>query len=236
MAKTPIWKSIRSSIEQEISDGIYGPGEKLPTEQELTQRFGVNRHTIRHALAALADDGIVRSRRGSGVFVASQLTSYPIGKRVRFHQNIAKTGRLPQKTVLRLETRKAGYDERTKLGLPAYAQVHVYEGLSLANDEALGLFCSVFPADRFAALPAAIEQDTSVTNALRACGVSDYTRVETLITAERASPTQALHLGIREGDPVLKTTSVNADAEGTPIEFGTTFFVADKVTLTIQPN
>lgn len=236
MARIPIWKSIRSSLEQEISDGVYSPGEKLPTEKELTTRFGVNRHTIRHALSALAEDGIVCSRRGSGVFVSTQPTAYPIGKRVRFHQNIAKTGRLPQKKVLRLETRKAGALEREKLRLAPNAQVHVYEGLSLANGAPLGLFCSVFPAERFPALPEAIEQDTSVTNALNACGVSDYTRIETLISAERASPTQALHLGIRDGDLLLKTTSINADADGNHIEFGTTFFVADKVTLTIQPS
>ncbi len=68
MPRTAIWTSIAEALTADIGAGRYGPGDKLPTEAELSVRFGVNRHTVRRALAALADDGLVHSRRGSGVF------------------------------------------------------------------------------------------------------------------------------------------------------------------------
>ncbi|MDA9980132.1 GntR family transcriptional regulator, partial [Yoonia sp.] len=83
--RTPIWKAIATSLSNDISEGIYQQGNKLPTEAVLAARFGVNRHTVRQAMGALADEGIVHARRGAGVFVAMKPTDYPIGRRVRFH-------------------------------------------------------------------------------------------------------------------------------------------------------
>ena len=105
MPRTAIWKAIAETLGEEIAKGHYRTGDKLPTEAELAARFGVNRHTVRHALSALNERGIVRSRRGAGVFVQSAPVDYPLGKRVRFHQNIQATGRLPHRQKLRTEIR-----------------------------------------------------------------------------------------------------------------------------------
>ncbi len=53
------------------------------------------------------------------------------------------------------------------------------------------------------------------------------------MSAELANPTQALQLRLREGDPVLKTVGINVDPNGHPLEFGTVWFAADRVTLTV---
>ncbi|MBY6151598.1 phosphonate metabolism transcriptional regulator PhnF [Vannielia litorea] len=234
MARTPVWKSIAATLEGEIAQGLYRAGDKLPTEAALAARFGVNRHTVRHALAALAEAGVVRSRRGSGVFVEAPPTEYPIGRRVRFHQNIRASGRLPEKRVLRVETRPPTGAEATALGLAPDAQVVVYEGLSLSSGSPIAHFTSTFPAARFPGLAARLEQTSSVTEALRLEGLSDYIRAETRLTAERASATQALHLAVREGDPLLKTTGLNRDLEGNPVEHGETWFAGDRVVLTVS--
>ncbi len=231
--RTPIWKSIATSLTQDISEQRYGPGDKLPTEAELSTRFGVNRHTVRHALKAMSDQGLVHARRGAGVFVAQIPTDYPIGKRVRFHRNLEQAGRLPDKEVLYLETRKADAKESEALNIAPLEQVHVYEGLSLADGQPIALFQSVFPARRFPDMAGQLAELRSVTAALRANGVPDYTRAWTRLTARRATATQALHLRITEGDPLLRSISVNIDLEGHPVEFGITWFCGDRVTLTL---
>ena len=233
MARTPIWKSIAVTLEQEISSGHYRPGDKIPTEAALSDRFGVNRHTIRHALSDLGERGIVRSRRGAGVFVQSLPTEYPIGRRVRFHQNIRATGRLPEKRVLRLETRPGDAKETEALGISPGDTVVVYEGLSLAADAPIAQFQSVFPHARVPDMARVLNEVTSVTDALKRCGIPDYVRAETRINAVPANATQALHLRIREGDPVIRTTGINTELGGEPIEFGTTWFAGDRVTLTL---
>lgn len=54
---------------REITDGEFGPGSRLPTEQQLAERFGVGRNVVREAIAQLRADGIVEARQGVGAFV-----------------------------------------------------------------------------------------------------------------------------------------------------------------------
>lgn len=234
MTGTPIWQAIATGLRGDIAGGHYAPGDKLPTEAALAARYGVNRHTVRRAIKDLAQAGLVHARRGAGVFVTVAPTDYPIGRRVRFHQNLAAAGRAPAKDILHLATRGADAAEAEALALSAGAQVHVYEGLSLADGQPIALFRSVFPAARFPQLCELITETRSVTAALSACGVADYTRASTRLNAKSATATQALHLRIAEGAPILRTISVNVDPSGTPIEYGHTWFAGDRVTLTVN--
>lgn len=233
MPKTPVWRAIAATLMDEIASGHYRPGDKLPTEAELSTRFGVNRHTVRRALAELGTLGLTHARRGAGVFVLAEPTDYRIGKRVRFHQNLTEAGRLPAKRILTLQTRPSDKDEAEALALPPGTSVHVYEGLSLADGTPVALFRSVFPTQPFPNLLADLQFHQSVTKALAAAGVEDYTRASTRLTAKTATATQALQLGISEGAPILRTVAINHDTKGKPIEYGHTWFVGDRITLVV---
>ena len=233
MTADAIWKIIAATLRREIAGGAYGPGSRLPTEALLAARFGVNRHTVRRALADLATAGEVRARRGAGVFVTQVPTDYPISLRTRFHQNVLASGRTPSRQMLRLETRVALAAEAEALGLTAGDQVHLVEGVSLVDGQPIAVFRSCFPAVRFAGLPGVMGRLTSVTAALRELGVPDYTRAQTRITASAADPVLALHLNLPPGAPVLQSTAVNVDPQGIPVEYGVTCFAGERVTLTI---
>jgi GntR family phosphonate transport system transcriptional regulator len=235
MPREPIWRSIANTLQTEIAQELYRPGDKLPTEAELADRFGVNRHTVRQGLANLAEAGIVHARRGSGVFVAARPTDYALGQRVRFHQNVTASGRTPSRRITRLETRPASVAEAAALGLASGDVVHVIDGISLADGQPLAIFSSIFPAARLPELLTAMDAYNSVTAALATCGVTDYTRSETRLTAKLADGLQALALQIQAGAPILQSVALNVDAAGRPIEYGTTWFAGDRVTLTVAP-
>lgn len=236
MTRTAIWRSIADALKDEIAEGLYSPGDKIPTEAALALRFGVNRHTVRQGLAALIDAGTLHARRGSGVFVAARPTDYALGRRVRFHQNVAASGRTPSRRITRLETRPASAREAEALSVAAGAQVHVIEGISLADGQPLAAFRSVFPAARFPGLLQAMAGQSSVTAALAACGLTDYTRSDTRLTAKCASPVLALALQLQPGAPVLRSVAVNVDGAGVAVEYGTTWFAGDRVTLTVSAD
>lgn len=231
-----LWRDIAETLRAEIAGGCYRPGDKLPTEAALSARFGVNRHTVRQALAALAQQGMVHSRRGAGVFVAVAPTDYPLGRRVRFHENIAAAGRAPSREILHVETRLADAREAAALGLPYGAQVHMVEGVSSADNAPLAAFRSAFPAERLPNLLQALRETGSITAALAACGVADYTRASTRITAIPAHATLAARLRLAQGAPVLRSEAVNVDAAGRPVEFGLTWFAGERVALTVAPD
>ena len=230
--KTPIWRAIADRLRSDLAEGRYRPGDKLPTEAALAARFGVNRHTVRHGLSALVDEGLIRTRRGAGAFVAALPTDYPIGRRVRFHENLIAAGRRPEKRVLHLEERAATNGEAQALEIEAGGAVCAYHGLSIADGQPIAVFESLFPADRLEGIAEALLETSSVTDALNAVGIFDYTRASTRLTAVRATTTQALHLNISEGDPLLRSSGVNVADQ--PVEYGRTWFVGDRVTLTFD--
>ena len=236
MARTPIWQGIAADLRQAIGQGHYGPGDRLPTEAELSSRFGVNRHTVRQALAALADEGLVHARRGAGVFVMAKPADYPLGRRVRFHRNIAASGRTPARRLTRLESRAADAHEAELLGLDPGALIHVVEGTSLIDEVPAAVFRSIFDAGRFPDLLEHLARSQSVTAALAACGLADYTRASTRLTAKIARGTLALALQVADGAPVLRSEAINVDQDGRVVEHGRTWFAGERVTLTMGPD
>lgn len=232
--RTPIWQAIANTLRNDISEGRYQTGDKVPTEASLAARFSVNRHTVRHALAHLVDEGLVRTRRGAGAFVAARPTDYPIGARVRFHENLLAAGRRPAKRILDIETRAATAGEARALGIAVGDKVCAYHGLSLADETPIAVFESIFPIERLPGIDQALTEVSSVTEALIRVGVNDFTRASTRLTAVRADAAQAIVLHLREGDPILRSTGVNVDEHGIPVEYGRTFFAGDRVTLTLD--
>lgn len=231
-----LWRAIHDSLHADIASGRYRPGDKLPTEAALAARFDVNRHTVRRALGALAEAGTIFTRRGAGAFVAHRPTEYPLGRRVRFHQNLRAAGRLPAREFLALETRAADSTEAVMLALEPGATVHVCDGVSRADGLPVGLFRSVFPAGRFPRLPEVLRRLGSITDALAAEGLADYTRASTRLTARLASPLQARQLQLAPGAPLLRAVAVNVDADGRPVEYGRTWFAGERITLTLTES
>lgn len=76
-AQEPLWRQVVQALRGDILRGAFRVGAQLPTEEELSERFGVSRHTVREALRQLRSDGLVSSRRGSGTTVMPAQPSTP---------------------------------------------------------------------------------------------------------------------------------------------------------------
>jgi len=62
--------TLAHKLRQEIAAGRMRPGERLPTEQQISERYGVSRPTVREAIGRLKHDGLVVTRQGAGAFIA----------------------------------------------------------------------------------------------------------------------------------------------------------------------
>ncbi len=78
---------VAHALQQEIADGSLQPGAKLPIEPQLAERFGVGRHTVRRAVADLAERGIIRIRQGSGMYVNDHAVGYILDKKNTLHRD-----------------------------------------------------------------------------------------------------------------------------------------------------
>ena len=68
-------QEIAATLRERIRSGDLRPGERLPTQAELAEEFGVERGTVRQALRALQDDGLLVTYPGRGTFVADILSN-----------------------------------------------------------------------------------------------------------------------------------------------------------------
>ena len=67
----PLYMQLYSTLKDDIENGVYKAGERIPTELELSEKYGVSRITLRNALERLTRDNYLVRYRGRGTFVKS---------------------------------------------------------------------------------------------------------------------------------------------------------------------
>ena len=228
------WRRVADGIRAAIGDGSMA--ERLPSEGELADRFGVNRHTVRRAIAALAADGVVRAERGRGTFVSggAPRLAYEVGPRTRFTENVLAQARRPGGRLLRAERVPAGTELAGMLGCAVGAALHRLDSVHEADGLPLSLGTSWFPAERVPDLAEAFAETGSITEALRRAGVADYRRRETRITAERVTAEDAVHLAAAPDALVLVSRALDVDLAGRPLQALRTRFHADRMELVFR--
>ena len=231
-----VWKQIADTLSKEIRDRAFSESGRLPSENELSLRFGVNRHTLRQAISALQTDGLVRIEPGRGTFVQHELLDYVISRRTRFSENLQRQGLLPSKQLLNALEMQAPERAAHELKLAKGEKVLRVEMLDDANDQPIGLATAYYPAVRFAGLLDMLQAGTGTTDILRHFGVQDYIRAENKITTQMPSNETARLLKQPITRPLLCVECVDVDMEGQPIKYGETVFCGDRVQLLVSPE
>lgn len=232
--RTHFWSRIAQDLASAIAQGIYPPGQRLPSEHRLAQQFGVNRHTIRRSLSSLCQQGLLRATQGSGTYVEAFAVELVLSSRTRHRRNLALAGLKGGLQVLDSQTRPAEGSVAQKLRLPDGAPVLWLRVLGEAEGMPLSLSERSFPLARFPQLEAVLRQTGSLTEAFAAHGVTDYTRQDSRITADMPDAPLALQLRQPPTRPVLRVDSLNVDTQGTPIESARAWFAADRVALSVH--
>ncbi len=227
------WRLIADELRREIVGGSRAPGTKLPAEGELAERFGVHRNTVRQAIAALAAEHLVVSRRGSGTFVAEHtVLVHRIGARTRLSDSLGRRGRASGRLLESAiePVPPADVVERLVLGDGPGLRL---ETVLTVDGHPLSRATHWFAADRVPGLAEGFSATGSITAALRAIGIDDYVRAATAVGARHATAAEAADLGLVSGSVVLVTRSLDTLTDGTPLQIGITRFVADRVELDI---
>ena len=221
LPRVVIWQRIAEVLAAEISGGSFPPGSRLPTETVLAQRFGVNRHTLRQAIGALSDAGLVSVQHGRGTFVRpAPILEYPLSPRTRFSEILSQQSRMADGELLAARESPASAEVAEALGLPLETPVVVLEILRRADGAPISVKTAHLPAARFRGIDAAFRETNSITAALRQFGVADYTRRTTRIWTRMPLAEEAVLLRQRSDVPVLVMETLDQDEAGRPIEFG----------------
>ena len=130
-----------------IREGIYAPGERLPSESELSEELGVSRATVRTVLAKLAVNGLILRKQGDGTYVNARVEkiSAHLGNVWDFICLIESNGFSPSIQVISKEIRLATEKEAELLSVEPGEQLLSLQRLFRADDKPVILTQNIFP-------------------------------------------------------------------------------------------
>ncbi len=240
----PPSRRIAGDLRAAIKAGHLTPGEKLPSERALAERYEAARNTAREAIRLLADEGLVTVRHGSGVFVREPQRLLRFGSD-RYSRSNRETGLTP----FRLEAKRQGKEARIevvgisrerpsqdiaeRLAVPADEESVLHrENHYFADDEPVQIVSTYLRWDE--------AQDTALTQPktgkdgiygrLEELG-HIMTRVRDEITARMPTPAEAAVLDLPSGVPVIEVLHTSLNQEGGPFEVSRYVHRADRTGL-----
>jgi GntR family phosphonate transport system transcriptional regulator len=230
----PLYIQIASELRQNIQESVFKVGDRLPTETELSDRFGVNRHTLRRAIEVLRQEGIVGVERGRGTFVVAAPISVPIGKRVRYNEALKAQSLTPQWQILRVVEINADPKLADRLEIPVGHPAILFERLGLVDEIPISISSSHFPSQRFPGLANHCQTYTSISQILQQEYDCDHIRRCTRLSARIVQSRDARLLRMPATDPILLSESINVDQTGEVVEYGVTRFRGDRMELVME--
>lgn len=226
-------KQLRSLVGAE-----YAPGEKLPSEQQLALDLQVSRPTVREALGALASEGLVERRWGSGTFVAPPPDSPRLSMATiqSYRDRIVAGGHEVELAEASAVRRTIASDASDILGLSADTEVWHVERLFLVDGQPSALMHEHIPLQirgvEFDPAPM-LDDEASLYEALNkhVPGIVAHTETDfEAVTLQRAFATR---LGLSAGKPVLRATQVTMSDRDEPLVHGVTLHRTDVVRVRI---
>ncbi|MHB1353404.1 MAG: phosphonate metabolism transcriptional regulator PhnF [Thiobacillus sp.] len=229
-----IYSQIAKLLKDEITS-FLAPGACLPSENELAERFGVNRHTVRRAVEDLIAAGLLERRHGKGTFVLDAPADYVLGSGTRFTETFESLGKTAGNRILRKLAIPARGGVATRLHLAENEPVVWIESLRLADDRPICVISHFLPRQAFPDLLADYACGSLHEHLAGRYGLK-LRRIESLVSAALPQGDDASLLGMAQNQPVLRVKSVNVDErDGTPLEYALTRFRADRIQLRINP-
>lgn len=230
----PIYRQIRDVLFAEVRER-YRSGDALPSENELAQRFSVNRHTLRRAIDELVADGIVERRHGKGVFVLEPAINYTIGSSTRFTETLQSLGRATKTQVQRKLIVPARGGVASRLAIEEDNNVIFIETLRFVEDKPFCIISHFLPYQDFPELLQDYE-DGSLHGYLKKKFAVVLKRTESLISAVLPDVDDASALNMPRQTPVLRVKSLNLNTHtGKPVEYAITRFRGDAAQLSVKP-
>lgn len=210
---------IKTLFVANISNGLWSPGEGIPSEVQLAQELGVSQGTVRKAITELVESNVLTRRQGSGTFVA-----YHDSERALFHffHIVDDKGNkvLPESSTLSCRRKRASRLEASRLGLPPGSSVVSIERIRQLDNQPTMLETITLPSEPFGALSSFSAND--LPNTLyelyeKEFGITIHNAAEKL-RAVAASEHDASLLDLETGTPLLEIERIAKTLDNTPVE------------------
>lgn len=225
--RTPIYKTIRADLLQEIVDSNYS-FRQLPTEAELCEKYGVSRMTVNKALSMLAHEGLIRRISGKGSFVNTTEIKKKVAEPRSFSEDINTIGGVPGSKVLVYKKLLAKDAENVAdiFKLNDDAQIYYFERLRSSDGIPIAITRTFISGEVVEELPQHVLEDSLYKYLRESLGIflkcSDYQ-----IRARLASPQEKILLQSGE-EPLLEVRHISYTQTDIPFEYNESAYLGSK--------
>ncbi len=218
-AGAPLWAQFRDVVRGKILQGELAVGDKLPTEAEFGEQYGISRIVVREALADLVRNGLIYKIRGQGAFVSARERDEDFVSTVLgFSDEMERKGRTVRTQVLLQELRAPTAHEASSLGLTEDSQVVALKRLRSVDGELQLLVETAVPADLVPGLHRTRLENRSLYDVLRRQYGLRIVRAERWIDAVQPDAQTCELLGMKDPEPLLRIESIAYGANGRALE------------------
>jgi GntR family transcriptional regulator len=230
-SKLPLYHQLYQILRSNITEREWQPGDMIPPESELIERYQVSRTTVRQVLDLLANEGLIYRQQGRGTFVAHPTVEHGLVRIVNFTEDMRMRGCEPSSKVLFSGLVPAPPDIAEKLQIEPGEELARLERLRLADGEPMGVEES-YLVHRYC--PGVLQHDY-VSNSLRETLGQDYgirwTHARQTIRAILAPRDLADLLAIRPKSALLFVERISFSQQNIPVEFLRIYYRADRYVL-----
>lgn len=223
----PLYVQANDAYRTLLSSGRYAPGDRLPSEIELSQLWGISRPTLREALRLLEEDGKIVRKHGVGTFVATPRPVIEAGleELESIDRMAERRGLTTQMEDLQVNERMATDQECVELGVTPPAPVTVVTRVIAAEGQRVAYLTDVVPCEHLNRADLGPEFVGSVLDLFIERGRPLLSHSRTELAAEPAGSDIARRLHTPSKAPVLKLAAQLYAMDGRVVDYSISYFV-----------
>ncbi|HXZ05987.1 MAG TPA: GntR family transcriptional regulator [Ktedonobacteraceae bacterium] len=224
----PRYYQLKEIMRERVQADEWKPGELIPSERELSEKYGISRMTARQAITDLVNEGLFYREQGKGTFVSQRKITQQMIRLTGFTEDMKARGLKPGTRVLSAQMVPSDETTAEKLRIDPGTLIFRLQRLRLADDEPLAIELS---QTSFKDCERLLEEDLEQNSLYRLLETKygiPLMEADQELEAGLASSEEAQLLKISPGRPVLFTRRITYTERNQPIEYAKAVYCGNK--------
>ena len=228
LGPVPLHHQVYLDLRAALDQSEWRPGDLLPPERQLAERYGCSLITVRRALSELTHEGRIQRTRGRGPTVLPPRIERDFGGTLSFAEEMQSRGLDPETRLIAARPESAGEVVAAALGIEPGSPTLYLERLRAAGGEPLLLEQVHLPAERFPGLLASDLEHGSLYDLLTARYGTRIVRAREALEPVLLRKREARLLGQKARTPALLIEGTAYGADDEPVEFARSWVRGDR--------
>lgn len=229
----PLYEKLKKSLSDRIENGLFLPGQLIPSERALCLQYGISRITVRRCLSEMIHEGLLTNKQGKGTFVARPKIRQGLAGIATFTRTVQALGMKPSTSIVFADVTEADGEVAKEFGLPPASSFLKLTLLGKGDDEPLVLYESFYPPDAGRRMVEIARQKEAKGKPFSSLDLYKKMEVVPVLlnqTFEAVVANEQLSglMQVKKGSPILRIKTLFLDGVHKPLEFRRAMYRGDR--------